>query len=68
MKEKDVSGRALRALRVLAGLSLDQVSQRAGVSVSYLSRAENGLAQPTAAWFAIVYAAIGSAVAERDAA
>jgi len=52
-------GNALRALRLRADMSLEQVSEAAGVSQSYLSRAENDLVTPTAGWVQLVAVAIG---------
>lgn len=52
-------GEALRALRKTAGMTLQQVSDAAGVSVSYLSRAETNDVSPTAGWWQMVAIAIG---------
>lgn len=35
-------GRALRTLRVCAGLTQEELSERVGIGVAYLSRLENG--------------------------
>lgn len=57
-------GSALRALRVAAGMTQEQVADSAGVSHSYLSRVENGLLEPTSEWIRIVAIAIGEHIAE----
>lgn len=57
---------ALRAIRKLAGLSLDDVSSAAGVSVSYLSRAENNIVTPRSQWIETVVVAIGLEIANRS--
>lgn len=53
-------GGALKALRLAAGMTLDEVSDAAGVSLSYLSRAENDQVTPTAGWVQLVAVAIGN--------
>lgn len=58
------AGPALRALREQSGLTAREVAERAGVSESYLSRAENGKVAPAASWIAVVAAAIASAITE----
>lgn len=40
-------------------MTLEQVSEAAGVSPSYLSRAENDQVTPTAGWVQLVAVAIG---------
>lgn len=62
--KSNATGRALRALRVGAGLTLQTVSDAAGISPSYLSRVENGLTIPTDAWAGMVAVAIGEAMAD----
>ena len=59
-------GTALVALRTTAGMTLQEVADVAGISLSYLSRAENGLVTPTAQWVQVVTIAIGGRIA-RDA-
>jgi len=59
-------GPALRALRTTAGLTLEEVSDRAGVSPSYLSRAENNQVTPTAGWVQLVAVAIGELILRRS--
>ena len=51
-------------------MTLQEVADEAGVSLSYLSRAENGLATPTSKWVEVVATAIGKRIAKdgRDAA
>jgi predicted transcriptional regulator len=63
-------GVALKTLRKSAGMTLDDVSGLAGVSTNYLSRAENGLVEPSPGWVEIVVSAIGDrlAAAAKDAA
>lgn len=62
------TGLALRTLRMKVGLTLEQVAEAAGVSVSYLSRAERGDVMPKAQWVAVVVSAIGREIAEQRAA
>lgn len=59
-------GGALKALRLAAGMTLEDVSDAAGVSLSYLSRAENNQVTPTAGWVQLVAVAIGNHI--KDAA
>lgn len=50
-------------------MTLQQVSDAAGVSVSYLSRAETNSVTPTAGWWQMVAIAIGEYICTtRDAA
>ncbi|NYD39951.1 helix-turn-helix domain-containing protein [Nocardioides panaciterrulae] len=56
-------GPALRALRLAADMTLEQVAEAAGVSPSYLSRAENNRVTPTAGWVQLVAVAIGDRLA-----
>lgn len=53
-KSPTTPGEAIRALRSLAGMTLDEVAAQAGVSASHLSRVETGAAQPTPAWLGVV--------------
>lgn len=64
------TGEALRAIRNAAGMTLQQVSDKAGVSPSYLSRVETGQVTPTANWVELVAVAMGEhmAQAQKDAA
>lgn len=57
------TGAAIRALRIAAGMTLDEVAEAAGVSPSYLSRAENDLVTPTPNWIQLVALAIGNHLA-----
>lgn len=52
-------GTALKTLRGVAEMTLDDVAAAAGVSVSYLSRAERGLVTPTPGWVSVVAQSIG---------
>ncbi|GAA3536000.1 hypothetical protein GCM10022234_35940 [Aeromicrobium panaciterrae] len=52
-------GVALHTLRTGGGMTLDEVATSAGVSVSYLSRVERGLAMPSPGWVRVVTATIG---------
>lgn len=61
-------GPALKALRVAAGLTHEALAEAAGVSPSYLSRAENGLVNPTPEWIQLVALAIGNHMADLAAA
>jgi len=44
-------------------MTLDEVAEAAGVSPSYLSRAENDQVAPTAGWIQLVAVAIGDHIA-----
>ena len=59
-------GASLKAIRKSAGMTLHQVCDIAGVSPTYLSRVENGHADPTSDWVSYVIVAIGSFLMERD--
>ncbi len=61
-------GGALKALRVAADMTLEDVAESAGVSQSYLSRAENDLVRPTEGWVKLVAVAIGDRLATKQAA
>lgn len=61
-------GAQIRALRRAAGLTLDQLSDAAGVSKSYLSRVENGLLVPTDGWISMVALAVGDHLASQSVA
>lgn len=56
------TGTALRTLRQAAGLTLQQVAAGAGVSISYLSRVENGLTAPRPQWVQVVTEYLGSRI------
>lgn len=53
-------GRALRDLRVAAGLTLEEVAHSAGVSTAYLSKVERDEKAPRARWVSRVLFAIGN--------
>lgn len=57
-------GRAIRDRRKDAGLTLTQVSQRAGISVSHLSNIENGLSIASLPLLAKVAATLGISMAD----
>ncbi len=57
------TGAAIKALRVAAGMTLEDVAEAAGISQSYLSRAENDLVTPSANWIQLVAVAIGNRLA-----
>lgn len=57
-------GVALKALRTAAGMTIDDVAEAAGISASYLSRAENEQVSPTASWIQVVAVAIGEHIAQ----
>lgn len=59
---KTSPGKALRALRMKAGLTLDQVAREAGVSATHLSRVETGAKKATPAWLGAVTGAIAKAL------
>lgn len=61
-------GLALRTLRKSVGLTLNDVSQAAGISGPYLSNVENGNVRPSADWVRTVMASIGCLIDQRDAA
>jgi len=52
-------GRALRELRIAAGLTLEEVAHSAGVSTAYLSKVERDEKAPRARWVSRVLFAIG---------
>ena len=57
-------GRAIRERRKAAGLTLTQVAQRAGISVSHLSNIENGLSIASLPLLAKVASAVGISMAD----
>jgi predicted transcriptional regulator len=61
-------GLALKALRTAADLTIEQVADMAGISPSYLSRAERGHITPSATWVQVVAVAIGDHLAQKAAA
>ncbi len=66
------TGQKLRLLRSAAGLSLDDLSRRAGVSRAMLSQIENGKSSPTITVLSKIAAplntACGALIAEQDGA
>ena len=59
------TGQALRRLPEVAGLTLDQVADRADVSAAYLSRVENGKSRPSVQWIAAVVKELGAGLESR---
>jgi transcriptional regulator with XRE-family HTH domain len=55
-------GESLRAIREHQGLSLEQVAERSGISISYLSRLESAERQPSVASLLALAAALGVSV------
>ncbi len=55
-------GEAIRALRSIAGLTLQQVADGASTTVSYLSKVERGLFAPTAEYVGKVAGYISAAI------
>lgn len=66
MATSTAPGRALRVLRQLADLTLEQTATEAGTSPAHLSRVETGQVRATPAWIGRVSAVIASHL--RDAA
>lgn len=60
------NGAAIRAIRLGADLTLQEVADCAGVSISYLSRAETGLVEPSAEWVRGVVFTIGHILVDRS--
>lgn len=61
-------GTAIRLARKGAGMTLDAVARRAGISIPYLSNVENEKFTPSAEWAANVLDVIGEYAAEKAAA
>lgn len=59
--------RALRTLRNASGMTLGEAASAAGVSVSYLSRAETGVVSPSSKWVARMITAFGECIATQKA-
>lgn len=57
-------GTALRTLRKVAGMTLSDVGEAAGISAPYLSNVENGNVKPSADWVRMVMSVIGVRLAE----
>lgn len=62
--QSNKTGAALKAIRLAAGMTLQQVADTAGVSLSYLSRVETGQATATDGWISCVAVAIGEHLAD----
>ncbi len=58
-------GSSLKALRSKAGMSLEEVSEVAGISAVYLAHAEDNLVKPAACWVQLVAVAISEHLAAR---
>ncbi|WP_311208783.1 MULTISPECIES: helix-turn-helix domain-containing protein [unclassified Aeromicrobium] len=66
-QEAERLGVALRALRLSADMTVRELALEAGVSLRYLSQAENGLVNVTDGWVRIVTETIGRHLAaQRD--
>lgn len=65
MTNQPTPGQSIRALRQLAGLTLDQVAESAKVSATHLSKVETGKARPSSAWVAVVTKAISEGMQRR---
>lgn len=63
----ETAGDALRKLRNLAGLRIEDVAREANVSAAQLSRVENGAARPRPRWVAAVTTAIAEALQQQAA-
>lgn len=57
-------GKALRRLRDLAGLRLDDAAAKADVSAAALARVEDGTVEPGPEWIGAVATAIAAELAE----
>lgn len=55
------AGSSIRTLRTMAGMTLDEVADAAGVSAAYLSRVETGRSRAKPTWISTVV----SVIAER---
>lgn len=64
----NATGIALKTLREKARLSIRAAASEAGVSMSYLSRAETGEVTPTPAWVHNMVTSIGKHIQEKGAA
>lgn len=60
------TGQALKTLRKLAGLTLDEVSQRTGTAPAYLSKVENGRLLPANSYVAKITAALSREINESN--
>ncbi|MGR6579307.1 helix-turn-helix domain-containing protein [Rhodococcus qingshengii] len=66
MKDTPSTGQALRHLRDISGLTLDQVAELAEVSPTYLSRVETGRCRPSLKWTAGVTRALSDGILGRS--
>lgn len=62
MAPQNAPGETLRNLRKYAGLTLEEVAERADTSIAYLSKVETGKFQPTRTYVAQVTAAIAASL------
>lgn len=62
------SGAALRTLRRIAGITLDQAAGLGGTSAAYLSKVENGVFVPTRGYVARVAASIAEYITREQVA
>lgn len=53
------TGASIRTLRTMAGLTLREVAELAGVGIGYLSQAETGVVSPKPKWIAHVIGVLG---------
>jgi len=60
------TGQSLRALRILADLTLAEVAGLAGTSIAYLSKVERGEFTPTKRYVAQVTSAIAGVLANAE--
>lgn len=68
MPDSTAPGRSLRVLREMAGMTLDQVADEAGVSPTHLSRVETGKAIPTPKWVGTVAEVLAANLRSREVA
>lgn len=58
---------AIRPMRQMAGLTLEQVAQEAGVSAAHLSRVETGQVEASPKWLGLVSGVIAKHLAADEA-
>ncbi|WP_156316482.1 helix-turn-helix domain-containing protein [Leucobacter japonicus] len=66
-KESHSPGTALKSLREMASLTLKEVAAGADTSISYLSKVENGVLQPTPTYVARVVTHIAASILSANA-
>lgn len=66
-EQQDQTGRSIRALRKLAGLTLKDVAERADTAVSYLSKVETGKFTPAPSFVGRVTAVIADSLTDQAA-